>query len=262
MSAKRILGILKQELFITLRSMETINDVFIFALIQLLLFGIISLYLIGSKNITAAHYLLIGMILWETIRIVQYSISVGALWNIWARNLSNMFISPLTPQEYLVGFTSSGILKAILVVLSVNAISYFVFHFNIFQLGYTNLLLDFINLSFFAFSLGIMIMGLIFRFGTRIQAFAWSIVPILQPLTGAFYPIKILPYPLQLFAKILPSTYVYEAARANLTNPAIQWRLQTISFLENIIYVVIAWWVFHYLFKKSKDTGQFARNES
>jgi len=262
MSYKRILGVLRQELYITLRSIETINDIFVFAIIQLVLFGALSLFFIGTKNVTGARYLLIGMLLWEIIRIIQYSISVGCLWNIWSRNLSNMFIAPLTPQEYLTGFTLSGIVKAVIVFVSTSFVARFIFGFDIFQLGIVNLFVGGINLAFFAFSLGIIIMGLIFRFGTRIQAFAWSIVPILQPLTGAFYPVHVLPYPLQLFAAILPSTYVYEAARSNLTDPTMQWRLQSISFGENIIYVAIAIWTFHVLFKASKTTGQFARNES
>lgn len=262
MSIKRILGVLRQELYITLRSIETINDIFVFALIQLFLFGILSIYLIGTKNSVTAQYLLIGMLLWEIIRIIQYSISVGCLWNIWSRNLSNMFIAPLTPQEYLIGFTLSGIVKAVVVFIAAGIIAQFVFAFNIFQLGFVNLMLDSINLAFFAFSLGIIIMGLIFRFGTRIQAFAWSIVPLLQPLTAAFYPLKVMPYPLQVFASLLPSTFVFEAARANLLDPNVQWQLQALSFGENIIYIAIAIWVFHILFKASKDTGQFARNES
>lgn len=262
MSAKRILGILRQELYITLRSIETINDIFVFALVQLFLFGILSLFLIGSKNSTAAHYLLLGMLLWEVIRIIQYSISVGCLWNIWSRNLSNMFISPLTPAEYLVGFTLSGILKAFIVFIAASFLASFVFGFSIFQLGAFNILLCFFNLTFFAFSMGIVIMGLIFRFGTRIQAFAWSIVPLLQPITAAFYPLRILPHPLQIFASFLPSTYVFEAARANLLSPSPQWGFHAVAFLENIIYFVISMWIFQAFFKQSKETGQFARNES
>lgn len=262
MSVKRTLGILRQELYITLRSLETINDVFVFALVQLFLFGILALFLIGSKNNLAAHYLLTGMLLWEIIRIIQYSISMGCLWNIWSRNLSNMFIAPLTPQEYLTGFTLSGIVKALIVFIIAGFIARLVFGFNIFEIGIFNLFLIGINLAFFAFSLGIIIMGLVFRFGTRIQAFAWSIVPLLQPLTAAFYPLKILPYPLQLFASILPSTYVFEAARFNLSHPEAPWGLHGVAFLENIIYLVFAIWIFRLLFEGSRASGQFARNEA
>lgn len=253
---------MRQEIYITLHAAETINDIFISSLIQLLLFGFIFKYFIGSQNPIAGEYLLIGMLLWEIIRIVQYSISVGCLWNIWARNLSNMFITPLNPAEYLLGFTFSGLLKAILVFILTSVIAINIFHFNIFNLGIINLLLYFINLSIFGFAVGIVVMGLIFRFGTKIQAFAWSIVPILQPLTAAFYPVKILPPPLQFFAHLFPSTYVFEAARLNLTNTTIQWQFMLISFCINIIYVVVAIWIFRIFFRQSKNTGQFARNEA
>lgn len=263
MSIKRIIAILYQELYITQHSMETIFDVFIWALIQLGLFGFLSLYLAGSKNSLIAKYLLLGMVLWEVIRLIQYSISMGSLWNIWSRNLSNMFISPLTPLEFLLGFTISGIIKACIVLTGVSILAYFLFGFSILQIGIFNIILSFINLSLFAFALGIVIMGLIFRFGTRIQAFAWSVVPVLQPLSAAFYPLKILPYPLQLFAHILPSTYVFEAARQNLLDSnTIFWQLHITAFVENLFYVILAVVVFNYLFKGSKESGQFARNES
>lgn len=261
-SLQRILGIMRQEYYMTLHAIETINDVFVYSVIQLFLFGFIFSYFIGSKNSLIGQYLLLGMIMWEIIRIVQYSISVGCLWNIWARNLSNMFISPLVPAEYLIGFSLSGIAKALFAFLMDSSIAYAFFHFNIYHIGILNIFLYFLNLSFFGFSAGIVIMGLIFRYGTKIQAFAWSIIPFLQPLTAAFYPVSILPKPLQIFAELFPTTYVFEAARHNLTDSAIQWSYVITAFCLNIIYLVLAIWVFNILFKGSKNSGQFARNES
>ncbi len=115
MSLRRIQAVLLQELFITLRSMEVIFDIFVFSLISLFLFGFLSLYLVGARNTLAAQFLLLGMLLWEIIRIIQYSLSIGSLWNIWARNLCNMFIAPLSVSEYLSAHTLSGIGKAVVV---------------------------------------------------------------------------------------------------------------------------------------------------
>src|SRR5262249_34543807 len=157
--------------FITSRSMEVIFDVFIFSLISLFLFGFLSLYLIGTQNTLAAKFLLLGMLLWDIIRIIQYSISIGSLWNIWARNLCNMFIAPLRVSEYLSAHTLSGIVKAIIVFVLDSMIAIGIFHFNIYQVGFLNLLIFFLNLSIFAFVTGVIVLGLIFRYGMRIQAF-------------------------------------------------------------------------------------------
>jgi ABC-2 type transport system permease protein len=122
--------------------------------------------------------------------------------------------------------------------------------------------LYFVNLTLFSLSLGIVILGLIFRYGTRIQAFAWGILPMLQPITAAFYPVSVLPGWLQTVAWLMPPTYVFEAARINITNSQIQWYFLGISLVENVIYFAVAIWVFNVLFRNSKKTGQFARLES
>ena len=262
MSLRRIQAVLLQELYITSRSMEVIFDIFVFSLISLFLFGFLSLYLIGTRNTLAAQFLLLGMLLWDIIRIIQYSISIGGLWNIWARNLCNMFIAPLHVSEYLSAHTLSGILKAIVVFVLDSAIALWVFHFNIYQVGFLNILLYFTNLSIFAFVMGIIVLGLIFRYGMRIQAFAWGIIPILQPLTAALFPIKVLPPSLQVLAYLFPCTYVFEAARYSLGSGRRDWYSLEIAFFLNILYVVLSILFFMAMFWSARNSGQFARNES
>ena len=52
-------------------------------------------------NPTVAHYLYLGTLMWEIMRIAQYSMSLGVLWNVWSHNFSNMFITPLSMIEYV-----------------------------------------------------------------------------------------------------------------------------------------------------------------
>ena len=262
MSLRRIQSVLLQELFITARSMEVIFDIFVFSLISLFLFGFLSLYLVGTQNTLAAKFLLLGMLLWDIIRIIQYSISMGSLWNIWARNLCNMFIAPLHVSEYLSAHTLSGIVKAVVVFVLDSLIAIGIFHFNIYQVGFLNLLIFFLNLSIFAFVTGIIILGLIFRYGMRIQSFAWGVIPILQPLTAALFPVKVLTPPLQAFAYLFPCTYVFEAARYSLGSGKRDWYSIEIAFFLNVLYVVLSMLFFMMMFRSARNSGQFARNES
>src|SRR5579859_7455580 len=128
MSLTRIKAVLLQEYFITLHSYEVIFDVFVFSLVSLLLFGFLSLYLAGAQKPLVAQYLLLGMLLWEIVRITQYSISIGSMWNIWSRNLSNIFIAPISVPEYLCAHTLSGIIKAVIVFFINSLTTIFVFH--------------------------------------------------------------------------------------------------------------------------------------
>ncbi|MDO8582988.1 MAG: ABC transporter permease [bacterium] len=260
MSLSRIKAIIMQELYITQNSIEVMVDLFYYSIVTVIAWGFISLYLAGTSNKIAGH-LLIGMILWEIIRIVQYSISVGALWNIWSKNLSNMFIAPLSLAEYMTAQLISGVVKALAMFLVISTLSTFLFNFNIFQLGIANLLIYFLNLTIFAWAIGLIILAFIFRYGPRIQALAWGLIFIFQPLTAVFFPVKILPTILQKLSYFIPATHIFEAARGNLTNPSINWNLISIAFLENIVYLIVSLWFFNFMFNKSKESGQFAKNE-
>jgi ABC-2 type transport system permease protein len=261
MSLSRIKAILVMEWFITKRSLEVLVDVVFFPLINIIVFGFLSVYLTGNTQVQHAYPLLVGMILWQLVYITQYSISVGSLWNIWARNLSNIFLTPITVAEYIMAFVISGSLKALFILFTSSILSFYAFHFNMLSLGIANLALFFVNLTIFAIATGIVILGLIFRYGTRIQALAWSITFLFQPLTAAFFPVSVLPGILKNVAYLFPATYVFEAARAAIVTPAIRWDLFLYALILNLIYLPLSVWVYTKLFRKSKDTGQFARNE-
>ena len=262
MSFRRIRSVLLQEFFITYKSMEIIFDIFVLSLISLFLFGFLSLYLVGTQNTLVAKFLLLGMLLWDIIRVIQYSISIGSLWNLWARNLCNMFIAPLRVSEYLLAHTLSGIGKAILVFALDSVIAILAFHFDIYQVGAVNLLIFFLTLSIFAFVTGIVVLGLIFRHGMRIQAFAWGLIPILQPLTAALFPVKVLPTPLQEVAYLFPCTYVFEAARYSLSSGNRDWYSISVAFFLNLLYLLLSILFFNIMFRRARDSGQFVRNES
>ena len=237
-------------------------DVVVFPLINVAVFGFLSLYLSGKTNPENAYPLLVGMILWQLLYITQYSISVGSLWSIWSRNLSNLFLTPISLFEYNIAFIISGSLKALIVFFTSSLLSIWIFNLNIYQFGVINLLFFFINLLVFGISTGLIILGLIFRFGTRIQALAWSVTFLFQPLTAAFFPVSVLPMPLQKIAYLFPATYVFEAARYSLSHPGIVvWDLSFIALGQNIFYLVVASFLFKKMFNKSRETGQFARNE-
>ena len=257
----RVKGILLQELFITRKSLEIFFDIPFFAFTSILLIGFIAAYVSDSIGEIGAQYLLLGMILWECLRVTQYTMSVNVLWEVWSRNLSNIFISPITIFEYFIALILSTIIKISILCVFLSAVAFYLFGFNILDVGIITLSLVLINLLIFGWSTGILILGLIFRFGTRIQSLAWGIIFLFQPLTASLYPISILPKPIQTIAFFFPPTYVFEAARQSLSSQNTNWNFINTAFILNLIYLVISIFIFSHLFKKSKDTGQFARNE-
>lgn len=257
----RIWAILLQEFFITRKSLEIIMDLPFMSVVTVLVFGFISKYLSNSQSTQAASFLLVGMVLWEVIRVNQYSISIGALWNVWSKNLSNMFITPLSLTEYFIAQMLSGLIKTLIVFLIALITVQVAFNFSLLDLGVFNLIIYFVNLTVFAWSTGLVILGVILRWGTRVQALSWGLVFLLQPLSAVFFPLEVLPNYLQKVALIIPSTYIFEAARQNLASNFINNDYIIKAIVGNIIYFMVALLVFYILYQKSKESGQFARNE-
>jgi ABC-2 type transport system permease protein len=260
---QRLLSVLRQEYYITKRSLEVIFDLFFFTLFNAVLFGYISLYLAGASNGQAAQYVLMGFLLWEVIRLTQYTVTVSSLWNVWSHNLTNVFISPINTVEYIVAHLISGLIKTIIVFIAMGILCSMVFHFNIFTaLGPLNLLVFFMQLTIFAWSVGLVLLGLVFRYGTRIQAISWGVIFFFQPVIAAYFPVKVLPSALQSIAFSLPPTYVFEAARAQIAQGSFAWSSMILALALNLLYFGLSVLVFAYLYRKSRETGQFARNDA
>lgn len=262
MKLHRMKAFIMQEYFVTYRAFEVILDVFVFPAMMVLVFGFLALYLGGAIGEDAAYSLLIGMLFWEVIFVTQYSVTLSSLWNIWSRNLTNMFVAPVSVPEYLTAQFIVAVFKSIVIFVPAAIASYWIFHFNLLSMGLGNIFLFFISLVFFAFSLGVIILAFIFRFGTRFQAFAWGLLPVLQPLTAVFYPVSVLPEPIQVVAYLFPSTYIFEGIRASLVTPGIQWHFIGSSIALDVVYFIFSLWIFNYMFNKSKEKGQFARLEA
>jgi ABC-2 type transport system permease protein len=239
--------------------MEVIVDLFLLSTMSVIVFGFFSVFLSSRVDGPASHYLLLGMLLWEIVRVTQYSISLGAMWEVWSRNLTNLFVTPLRLQEYLAAAVISGAVKSALILTVVSLISVLLFDFSITEMGVANLVLAFINLTVFAIAVGLSILGIIFRYGTRIQALAWGIIFLFQPLTAVYFPLDTLPPFLQTVAHLLPPTYVFEMARDNLSDQTIQWDMVLKPALLNLVYLTVALWFFNLMYASSRRTGQFAK---
>ncbi len=261
MSLTRIKGLMLQELYFTSHSVECLFDVLLFPLVNLVLFALLSQYISRSVDGYVVKQLLLGALLWQFMYIVQYSVSVNTMWNLWARNLSNIFITPIRIAEYFTAYATSGGFKALLVtVLSVALLSV-LFGFQVLDISLVALGVYLVNLWIFGIGTGIIILGLVFRFGTRISAFSWGFMPMLQPLMATLFPRAILPEPLRSLALVFPPTYIFESARGQLQSGALSWETILFASVGDLIYLVMAVVFFRVLYTKSRETGQFVRNE-
>ena len=256
MKVHRIKASILHSLYHLTHSVETWVDLYWFALIDILVFGFISSFFVNSYE--EASFLIAGIIVWEIVRVGQYTVTVGMLWEVWSRSFSSLFISPLTIWEFIAGQAISGLIKSLSVIIIVSLIAYFVFGFNLISLGSVFILYFFI-LFIFSIAAGIFVLSLIIRFGTNIQSLAWGLIFLVQPISAIFYPVEALPVAIQSISYLSPITYIMENIRMQLTSSTISWKYIGISFSLSIIYLLLSVLVAKRSLYHSIVTGEFAR---
>jgi len=259
---RRIFGLLVQEWYISKRSLEVIMDTIWYSTLSVVVFGFVAKYISSQNQPGIGEMLLSGMIWWEFLRINQYSLTLNPMWNIWSRNFCNMFISPLSKTEYLVAQFIVGFLKSSIVFIINLLVVRLVFNTTFLQNYSVLTFIGFISiLALFAWSMGLVIMGIIFLYGTRIQALAWGFIAVVQPLVAVFFPVSVMPLWLQTISYLFPVTYLFEINRLLIVGFTYPASYMAIAALLSVLYFIISLYIFKHFFAASQLSGQFAKND-
>ena len=78
---------------------------------------------------------------------------------------------------------------------------------------------------------------------------------LLAPFGCIYYPVETLPEIFQIIAYALPLVYIFEETRNILVNQIVDYQNILQAFYLNIIYLVVAIYVFYYSFDKARDKG-------
>lgn len=214
MSWRRVRGVARRHWWTLKRSWPRMFDVFYWPTVEIIVWGLVTLYLLEQVGAEIVPGVFIGgMILWVMLYRAQEDLAVSVLEESWSENTINLVGSPLRPIEYLAGTMLVGCLKTLLSVVAMGALAWALYGYRLWELGPT-LALAGLALVFSGWALGLIAVGLILRYGRRVDVLAWSFSHLVQPLACAVYPIKVLPPALQGVAALLPAAHAFEASRA------------------------------------------------
>lgn len=256
MKGHRIKAIIIRHLLIWPRNLDQITDIFWWPVLELVVWGLFTVYL-TKNNISSPSlvtFLLGGVMFWSVISQSQQQTSLIFLRDAWDRNLLNVFSTPITIWEYFLGGLLVSMIKFVVSLIVLVFLAYFLYAFNIFRLGWYFVPLLF-NLCLFGWAIGLVITGLIVRFGWKVSSFAWTIISIFQPFSAVFYPLSTLPAWAQKIGLALPSTYIFEGMRSVLFKGSMDINYLVISFILNIVYLVLALLFYRWMFKVAMEKG-------
>ena len=134
MKLHRILALLSRHLYLYKRSPPRIMEIFYWPLLDLVIWGFISVYLMKFKGEIpgVVTFFLGALILWDILFRAQQGITITFLEEIWARNLLNLFASPLKPSEFLASTMAMSIFKVTAVSVVMVVCAYLFYSYNIF----------------------------------------------------------------------------------------------------------------------------------
>ena len=256
MKLYRIMAFTTRHLYLYKRSLPRLMEIFYWPFLDLVLWGFVTIYLVQFKgqlpNFVA--FFLGALILWDILFRSQQGISVSFLEDMWARNILNIFVTPISPMEYIVALMLVSIVKLAAASVVMVLLAWLFYSFNIFLIG-ISLIPLIANLVIMGWTVGIVTTALILRFGQEAEVLAWAVAFLFQPVSAVFYPVSVLPHFLQIIAGVIPSSYVFEGMRRVITSGDFPVSELLWAAGLNGIYLLLALIFFHQNFDIVKKKG-------
>ena len=164
----------------------------------------------------AQLYLLIGSVLWGYMSLMFFEIAYAIGWERWEGTIEHTFMAPVRRATHLVGICAFAMLYGLARTTVVVVVAELLFHLD---LSHANV----------PAALAVLAAATPAMVGVAILA---SILPLLSPekgdqmtvavqgvillVSGVYYPISVLPWPLQALGRVSPMTYMLEGIRGSL----------------------------------------------
>ena len=257
LSVRRILALLLRHLYLLRSSGPRILELMYWPTVQMILWGFITVFLVSHSSwvAQASGVLLSGVLLWDVLFRSQLGVSLVFMEEMWSRNLGHLFVSPLRPIELIWALLVMSLIRTLIGVGGAALIAIPLFDYSIFSLGLP-LLAFFTNLIVMGWAIGLLASGIVLRYGLGAESMAWVAIFAVQPVSGVYYPIEVLPKWLQYVAYALPSSHVFEGMRAVLFEHTFRMDLLVNALLLNGVYLAAGIGSFLAFFNGARTRGQ------
>ena len=256
MNWSKIFALSLRHIYLIKGSFPRILDLIYWPTIQIFLWGFISKFFTLSSSFyeNTVGVILSAAILYDFLFRSSISYNMMFLEEIWSRNFTNLFIAPIKLSEIITSLTFTAIFRTLIGLVPASIIAIPLFGVSIFKIG-TPLIFLLITLYIFGITLGLLVTAGLVRFGPSFENIAWASLFFLAPLGCIYYPIEILPYWLQIIAKLLPLVHIFEEMRNILIYDIINYYQILKAILISLIYFVVGVVIFYWSYSGAKNRG-------
>ncbi len=255
-SLMRICALVLRQLFILRRSWPRIVELMYWPTIQMIMWGLVTSFLAETTvwMAQAGGILIAGVLLWDVVFRGQIGLSLAFLEEMWSRNLGHLFSSPMRPWELIISLMIISLIKTSIGIGGAVIFASVLYSFNIFELGLP-LIGFFFCLICMGWAIGLIIAGLLMRFGLGAENLAWLVIFAFAPLSCVYYPVSILPDWLEPIASLIPASYVFEGMRAILLDDIFHHNLLWQALLLDLVYLIVGVIIFLLMFRSARVRG-------
>ena len=260
MRASRVAAVALRQSFLIRGSASRIVPLFAWVVVDVVLWGFITRYL---NTFTGSSYnfvpaLLGAVLFWDFQARVMQGVTMAFFEDVWARNFLNIFATPIRLPEYLSGLVLSSIATSAVGLLVMVTVATAAFGLSFAPYGL--LLVPLLGVLFlFGIALGIAGAALVLRLGPAAEWFIWPIPALISPFAGVFYPVAVLPGWMQVVARALPPSYVFEGMRAVILGRTTPASALIGSALLAVLWLVLACLFFAGVHRYAVRTGLIGR---
>ena len=260
MNFLRVYAIFIRYIYLIRGNVQRLVQIFVWATFDIILWGFITKYLntVGGANFGFFSTLLGAVMLWDFLSRAMQGVSTPFLEDVWARNLFNMFASPLKMSEYIGGLVAVSVFTSVAGLIVMFVLAFALFGYSMLGLGF--MLVPFLFTLFLSgVTLGVFATSIILRLGPSAEWFVWPLPMVFSPFVGVFYPVATLPQWMQIVSRALPPSYVFEGMRAALISGTFASSTLWTGLCLACVYLALAYALFVRTYRQAVRSGAIAR---
>jgi len=255
-SLRRVRALIRRHAYLLLKSWPRLVSMMYYPTVTMVLWAFVTIYLAPTNAFLrdAPGFFLGAVLLWDVLFRGQLGVSLTFIEEMYARNVGNLFVSPLRLYELIAGQLAMSVLRALIGVGGACLFAWLLFRYSIFSLGFP-FIAFFVNLLVFGWAIGLAVSAMILRWGLGAEELAWAAMFLFAPVSGVYYPIAVLPHAMQAIAWALPSAYVFEGMRGVLLHGTFDWSLWRTALVLTIGYLALGCALFRWAIGYARNRG-------
>lgn len=253
----KVRALMLRDLRIYLRSKWRIVDFLYFPLTTVIIWGLFAIYSMEFAA-EAGLMVLVVNVFWSFSYLSQSTTNHSMNEDSYSGALKQLLVSGISEFEYLLARILSSTITSLFIMCILLSVSFFFGFVALAEnLGVIGILTGITLMS--SIALSVLVAALIIFLGRTYGFLAWTILQAFILLSAPFFPLKILPYAVQLVSLVMPYTRVFIGVRGLVETGTVSGMLLLEGFIVSLVYLLICYPLYKMAFSRARRTGELVR---